>query len=106
MFKIIVLLKRRHGLLPEQFRAHWVDVHGPLVRQTVPGIRRYVQNHIMDEDREIDGIAELWFDDEAGWEECRRFGASPAAEPIHADEDRFLDRAAMRFFVVAEKEIS
>jgi hypothetical protein len=48
-------------------------VHAPLAH-AVPGLRRYVQSHIVEERRgpdipaldvEVDGIAELWYDDRA-----------------------------------------
>jgi uncharacterized protein (TIGR02118 family) len=70
MIKTIGLLTRKPGWTHEQFVRHWVDVHAPLAH-AVPGLRRYVQNHIRGERRradieetavEIDGIAELWFD--------------------------------------------
>lgn len=106
MLKLIVLLKRKRGITHEQFREHWETVHGPLVRRLTPGILRYVQNHPEEPADGIDGVAELWFADREGFEECRRFGTSLAAEPIHDDEDLFLDRSAMRFMVVDEREIS
>jgi uncharacterized protein (TIGR02118 family) len=53
------------------FVRHWVDVHAPL-DHAVPGLRRYSRSHIVDERRradipalnvEVDGLAELWYDD-------------------------------------------
>jgi len=32
----------------DQFVRHWVEVHAPLAL-AVPGLRRYVQSHIVDE---------------------------------------------------------
>ena len=71
MIKSLTLLTRKSGLTHEQFIRHWVDVHAPMAK-SVPGIRRYVQTHILEErkrpdipstDMELDGIAELWYDD-------------------------------------------
>ena len=71
MIKSLTLLTRKAGLTHEQFMRHWVEIHAPLALK-VPGIRRYVQTHLLEErtrpdipssDIEIDGIAELWYDD-------------------------------------------
>ena len=68
MIKSLSLLTRKPGMTHEQFVKHWLEVHGPLARK-VPGLRRYVQSHILEErtrpdipstDVEIDGVAELW----------------------------------------------
>ena len=67
MIKSLSLLTRKPGMTHEQFVKHWLEVHGPLARK-VPGLRRYVQSHILEErtrpdipstDVEIDGVAEL-----------------------------------------------
>ena len=65
MIKSISLLVRKDGLTHAQFVRHWVEVHAPLAH-AVPGLKRYVQLHIVEErrradipaiDAEIDGIA-------------------------------------------------
>ena len=48
MIKSISLLTRRPEFSHEQFVKHWLEVHGPLAHG-VPGIRRYVQSHIIGE---------------------------------------------------------
>ena len=71
MIKSLSLLTRKEGTTHEQFVRHWVEVHAPLAH-AVPGLRRYVQSHIVEErtrpdipatDVAVDGIAELWYDD-------------------------------------------
>jgi uncharacterized protein (TIGR02118 family) len=71
MIKMIALLKSKNNLSHDEFVTHWVKVHAPLAFH-VPRIRRYVQSHVQSEQVrddipsmrfEIDGIAELWFDD-------------------------------------------
>ena len=66
MIKSLSLLTRKDGLTHEQFTHHWVEIHAPLAHQ-VPGLRRYVQSHIVEERTrpdipvsvlEIDGIAD------------------------------------------------
>ena len=75
----------------------------------VPGLRRYVQNHIRGErtradieatNVEIDGVAELWFDDQAALE---RAAQTPEMKALHADGAKFIGR--IKSWVVEEKTI-
>ena len=108
MIKSISMLVRRDGLTHAQFVKHWVEIHAPLAH-AVPGLRRYVQSHIVEERTrpdipalpgEVDGIAELWFDDR---ESMARAMATPAAKALHADGALFIGR--IRSYVVEEKTI-
>ena len=110
MIKSIGLLTRKDGLTHEDFVKHWLEVHAPLAH-AVPGVRRYVQSHIVaertrpdipttDVDIDIDGIAELWYDDRAAME---RANASPEAKRLHADGALFIGR--IKSFIVEEKVI-
>jgi uncharacterized protein (TIGR02118 family) len=99
---------RKDGLTHEDFVKHWLDVHA-LLAHAVPEARRYVQSHIVEErtrpdipttDVEIDGIAELWYDDRAA---MRRANASPEAERLHADGALFIGH--IKSFIVEEKVI-
>jgi uncharacterized protein (TIGR02118 family) len=108
MIKSVGLLTRRPELTHEQFTRHWVDIHAPLAH-AVPGVKRYVQNHILQErhcadipttEVEIDGIAELWYDDRAAMDLAN---ASPEAKRLHDDGALFIGR--IKSFVVDEKVI-
>jgi len=108
MIKSTSLLTRKAGMTHEQFMTHWVDVHAPLAH-AVPGLRRYVQSHIIEErkrpdipatDVEVDGIAELWYDDR---DAMARALASPEAKALHADGALFIGR--IKTFTVEEKVI-
>ena len=108
MIKSISLLTRKGGCTHEQFVRHWVDVHAPLAH-AVPGLRRYVQSHIVEERRrpdipstdvDIDGIAELWYDDR---ESMAAALATPAAKALHADGALFIGR--IQSYIVEEKTI-
>ena len=108
MIKSIGLLTRKDGLTHEQFVRHWVDIHAPLAH-AVPGLRRYVQSHILAErkrpdipahDVEIDGIAELWYDDA---ESMARAMASPESKALHADGALFIGR--IKSYTVEERVI-
>ena len=108
MIKTIGLLTRKDGWTHERFMKHWVEIHAPLAL-AVPGLRRYVQNHIQAErtrpdipatDVEIDGVAELWFDDQAALEAAAR---TPEMKALHADGAKFIGR--IKSYVVEEKFI-
>jgi len=108
MIKTVGLLTRRKDWTHEQFVKHWVETHAPLAHK-VPGLRRYVQNHIRGERTrddieatavEIDGIAELWFDDQAALETASR---TPEMKALHADGALFIGR--IRSYIVEEKII-
>ena len=108
MVKSIGLLTRKAGLSHEDFVKHWFEVHAPLAH-AVPGVRRYVQSHILGErtrpdipatNVEIDGIAELWYDDRAAME---RANATPEAKRLHDDGALFIGR--IKSYVVEERVI-
>lgn len=108
MIKSISLLTRKDGMTHEQFMKHWVEIHGPLALG-IPGLRRYLQSHILEErkradipstDVEVDGIAELWYDDR---EAMVRAIATPEAKKLYADGALFIGK--IKSFTVEEKII-
>ncbi len=108
MIKSIGLLTRKEGWTHERFMKHWVETHAPLAH-AVPGLRRYVQNHIVGErtrtdipatNVEVDGVAELWFDDRAAMEAAAK---TPEMKALHADGALFIGR--IKSYVVEEKVI-
>jgi uncharacterized protein (TIGR02118 family) len=108
MIKSLSLLTRRPELSHDEFVRHWVEIHAPLAH-AVPGVRRYVQNHIEGERRRadipetevaVDGIAELWYDDRAAMD---RANASPEAKRLHDDGARFI--GGIKSFIIEEKVI-
>jgi len=108
MIKSISLLTRRPELTHEEFVRHWLDIHAPLAH-AVPGVQRYVQNHIEGERRRpdipttevaVDGIAELWYGDRAAMD---RANASPEAKRLHDDGALFI--GGIKTFIVEEKVI-
>ena len=105
MIKSVSLLTRKPEFTHEQFMRHWVETHAPLAH-AVPGVRRYVQNHIQDERERpdipttqvaVDGIAELWFDDRAAMDLAN---ASPEAKRLHDDGALFI--GGIKSFIVEE----
>ena len=108
MIKSISMLARRDGFTHAQFVKHWLEIHAPLAH-AVPGLRRYVQSHIVEERSrpdipampgELDRIAVLWFDDR---ESMTRAMSTPEAKAHHADGALFIGR--IKSFTVEEKVI-
>ena len=108
MIKMLALLTRKEGLTHDDFVRHWYEIHAPLAH-AVPGIRRYVQSHIAgtrsrpdipDTDVEVDGIAELWYDDMATAE---RAAASPEMKRLTDDGALFIGR--IKSYVIEERQI-
>ena len=108
MIKILGLLTRKEGITHAEFVRHWFDVHGPLAH-AVPGIRRYVQSHvtgtrtrpdIAETGIEIDGIAELWYDDLASFE---RAAATPEMKALTDDGALFIGQ--IKTYVIEERQI-
>ena len=108
MIKILGLLTRKESITHEQFVRHWFDIHGPLAL-AVPGIRRYVQSHIIgtrgrpdvpETDVNVDGIAELWYDD---MESFQRAAASPEMKALTDDGALFIGQ--IKTYVIEERQI-
>ena len=110
MIKAIGLLSRKAGTTKEEFMRHWTEVHAVMV-DTVPQVRRYHLNFIVDEPGradvpnwglkgKIDGIAEVWFDNRESYD---AFRASEAGKTWLADGASFIGRS--QSFLVEEKII-
>ena len=78
--KAIILLTRREGDTPEDFRRWWLEEHAPLARQ-LPGLRKLVFN-LVDGAATYDGVSELWFDSQAA---CDAAYASEIGQKVAAD---------------------
>lgn len=106
MIKRISLLTRKPGMTHAAFVKEWRDVHAPLA-VGIPGLYRYVQSHIQSEpahatvqttDVQVDGVAELWFEDEAAMAQA---DASPEAQRLFAHGAEFI--AGVKSFLVHEE---
>ncbi len=78
--KAIILLNRRDGDAPEEFRRWWLEDHAPLARQ-LPGLRNLVFN-VVEGDAPYDGVSELWFDSQEAFEAAY---ASEIGQQVGAD---------------------
>ncbi len=100
MTKVIVLLSKKAEMSQEEFARHWRDVHGAIAVR-MPGVRRYVQNHVTVEGAPYDGIAEMWFDSPAA---MRAAFTSEAAQEAARDAANFL--SGQQVIVVEEIEMT
>jgi uncharacterized protein (TIGR02118 family) len=112
MLKLDILIVRNPNMTHDQFLAHWRDRHAPLfssqpiVKKTV---RRYVQSRIVSTPpagvflAPFDGIAQIWFDDVAGFLEYLQ--SSNYNEVIRPDEERFTDPPRVQLMFSEETPI-
>ena len=101
MLKQLSIFRRREDLSQGAFRDYWRNRHPDVVTR-LPGIRRYVQNHVtgvLRGDLGWDGIAEVWFDD---IHSMRANVGSPVLADIRADEANFIAAGSMVSMVTAE----
>lgn len=108
MVKVVALLKRKNGTTFEEFSRYWRERHAPLVLETLPSLRRYVQNHALRLSKgepPFDGVAEIWLDDLQSWRDMVEFMKTEGGKVIREDEEQFLDRGKILFLIVDEKVI-
>jgi uncharacterized protein (TIGR02118 family) len=106
MIKVIYFFKRRPGMSVEDFQAHWRTTHADII-VALPGIRRYVQNHVLPSayrkgEPAFDGVAESWFDDT---QTLKALAAAPQYAAVLADEPKFIDGATMGSIITEEHVI-
>jgi uncharacterized protein (TIGR02118 family) len=108
MIKRASLLARKPGISHEEFVKHWAEVHAPMAR-ACPGISRYTltiikssstRKDVLPIDVQVDGIAELWFKNQADYD---AYQASPATKRLRDDGATFIGREID--FVAEEKVI-
>ncbi len=95
MYKLLSVLKRRSDMTREEFLQYWKEKHGPLARSIIPGLRRYAHNRPVEVpgvESDVDGIAELWFDDIEALYNYWAWRQSDAAKPLMEDEKKFSER--------------
>ena len=99
MYKLNIFMRRKRGVAFEDFSKHWRTLHAAVVTSQPASkkyIRRYVQCHSLTATLNgripsaFDGIAEVWFDDQASAEAF--FATDDYRQTIVADENRFMDR--------------
>jgi|WetSurMetagenome_2_1015567.scaffolds.fasta_scaffold1595447_1 uncharacterized protein (TIGR02118 family) len=90
MIKTIIVAHRKAGISREQFNDHWVNIHGPLAAKHIPGLRKYVQNHLVEVpgmEFPGDGVVEMWYNDITAWK--KSLTAVGASEELREDAVKF-----------------
>lgn len=106
MVKLVYCITKKPGLTDEEFFDYWENIHGPIGAR-IPHVRRLVQSHritVFGDERgpDYDGMAELWFDDEAALLAARQ---SPEWKASGDDESNFVDHSKVAYFVAKEHTI-
>jgi len=109
MVKLFVFLIRKKGITRQEFSRYWQNEHAEVVLRTFPEMKRYVQNHAIElsgqRDPPFDGIAESWFDDLESLRRAMDDYTNNKGKELREDEEKFLDRSRMPFFVCQERLI-
>jgi len=129
-YRILLLVYRKPGTTPEEFKAHYEGIHVPLERALageyypLSHTRRYIDRApgradngeternaqypasiIMgtQADFDFDAISELTFEDQAAFQSFFDFMTQPEnAAKLAADEELFLDRSKMPIAIVGD----
>jgi hypothetical protein len=115
VIKLVILAARKPGWSEDEFFAHYIDRHGPLVagsRGFTRNCARYVQNYAISKGAspaieghciDRDAISELWFETPtamgATYEDAKYL------KNVRPDELRFADFHSVSLFVCEEHEI-
>lgn len=107
MVKAIFFFHRKQGTTRDAFRRHWLEVHGPLAMEHIANLRRYIQNHTVDEEYadgepDLDGLVEAWVDSMAALTETE---ATEEHAFVRGDEPNFLDTDRVTFMPVVERRV-
>jgi uncharacterized protein (TIGR02118 family) len=102
--KMVFVLFRRAGLSHDQCLNEWKGERHVSLVKNVPGLRRWVQNHIVSPPNESapDGLGELWFDDP---DAMKKAMGSPEMGAAVEDAKRFLDMAKTYALTVDENVV-
>ena len=112
MYKILLFMKRRPGMTPEEFRDYYENHHAPLCKKYASGMKRYIRRYLTahptaetPDDLQYDVITEIWFDDAAAF--CgtvKYLSTSLMPDVIVEDEKQLFDRPKLRMATVVECE--
>jgi uncharacterized protein (TIGR02118 family) len=103
VIKRMTLVRRKPGLSDAEFDQRWLVQHGEMLK-SLKGVARYVQNRAPAGTQwageAIDGIAEIWFSDEAAMTAAL---STPLWAEIVADARDFLE--GMHGFTAGEHSV-
>ena len=88
-------LNRLPGTERSEFQRYWREHHGPIASR-VPGVRRYIQNHVVGNEGPYDGVAQTSFDD---LDSMRTSVGSAELALTRADEANFMVSGRLPFVI-------
>ena len=106
--KEIGIVYRKPSMTREEFYRYWENVHGPLAMRTIPGLRKYIQNHLISlpgVQYDGDGIVETWYDSLKDFQNLDDFYQSADGKALLEDADKFLDGNNKNTWLVQEHVI-
>jgi uncharacterized protein (TIGR02118 family) len=105
--KLIYCISKKPEMSIEEFQRYWREVHAPIAG-AIPGVRRYVQSHVVPETYGgrnapgFDGAAELWWD---SMDAMRAAMGTPELQAAVEDEKNFIDHSRVASFVTVENVV-
>ncbi len=110
MVRLTCLLRRKAGLSPAEFHAHWREVHGPLIAASRSGshVVRYEQHpraledYTGDDDPGFDGVTVQWFETLDAY---RAHMTEPDFPDIWVDIESFLDTDKLHFILTEHPQV-
>jgi uncharacterized protein (TIGR02118 family) len=105
LIKSIAVAHRKSGMSVEEFSRYWKDVHAPLAARVIPGMRKYVQNHVITlpgQPPDADGIVEMWWDDVEAFRKFSAWVKTDAGKALRDDSDKFNDMTNSKLWLVEE----
>jgi len=104
MSKVIFILHRKSGTTREECLERWIGRQHTSVVSTIPGLTRWVQNHVTPSAGQpaCDGVGELWFENDQAMQ-----NALGSHEMVAAVEDakNFLDMERTGLVIVTERTV-
>ena len=105
MIKSIALAYRKAGMTIAEFQHYWKNVHAPLAKRVIPGMRKYVQNYFIQmpgRESEGDGLVEMWWDDMESYRHFMGWIQTDAGKELREDGDKFSDMSKGKFWLAEE----
>jgi uncharacterized protein (TIGR02118 family) len=110
MVRLTCLLRRKQGLSPAEFHAHWREVHGPLIAASRSGCHvvryeqhpRALEDYAGDDDPGFDGVTVQWFE---SLDAYRAHMAEPDFPDVWVDIESFLDTDRLHFILTEHPRV-